>query len=264
MPSRRQVSIFSTLFLVLLVLSLAQLAAGQASVQNGTSGPRIWLQEKNQPLPVQHVAVRPGNGQGMAAADASVLTGLGHSQPVSLTSGDIDQDGFDDLVVGYSAGSGGFISIHRGNIDAFAPQSDASFQAIGRGEFPSPFDLEAQAFSVSVHPDFVALGNFTGSGNNDLVVAAKGGNALYIFPGDGKGNFGKPQTVNLGAGITALAVGQLGHTDTLIAGGARSLTVYVSTPQGLTALASYPVAASVSNILFGDFGDHGPDAAFLS
>src|SRR5215813_4630972 len=200
MPSRRQVSIFSTLFLVLLALSLAQLAAGQASVQNGTSGPRIWLQE-NQPLPVHHTAAQVTNGQGMAAADASVLAGLGHSQPVSLTSGDIDQDGFDDLVVGYSAGSGGFISVHRGNIDAFAPQSDASFQAIGRGEFPSPFDLEAQAFSVSVHPDFVALGDFTGQGQRDLIIAARGSNTLYVFPGDGQGGFGAAQTIGVPGGV---------------------------------------------------------------
>src|SRR5215471_2174238 len=227
------------------------------------SGPRIWLQQ-NQPLPVQHVGVQLSSGQGMALTDASALTGLGQSQPVSMTSGDLDADGFEDLVVGYSSGSGGFISIHRGNIDAFAPQSDASFQAIGRGEFPSPFHLEANTFSVPVHPDFVALGDFTGQGNKDLAVAARGGNVLYIFANDGKGNLGTPQTVNVANGITALATGQLGHTDTLIAGGARALTVYVSTPLGLTALASYAVAAPVSNILFGDLGDPGPDVAFLA
>src|SRR5262249_48654178 len=208
--------------------------------------------------------VQLSSGQGMALTDASALTGLGQSQPVSLTAGDVDQDGVEDLVVVYSGGSGGFISIHRGNIDAFAPQSDASFQAIGRGEFPSPFHLEANTFSVPVHPDFVALGDFTGQGNKDLAVAARGGNVLYIFANDGKGNFGAPQTVNVARGIRALASGQLGRTETLIAGGARSLTVYVYTPQGLTALASYPIAGPVSNILFGDFGDSGPDVAFLS
>jgi len=120
----------------------AAVSPGAPQVSGVTAGPRIWLQE-NQPLPVQHVGVQLSSGQGMALTDASALTGLGQSQPVSLTAGDVDQDGFEDLVVGYSAGSGGFISIHRGNIDAFAPQSDASFQAIGRGEFLAPFHLEA-------------------------------------------------------------------------------------------------------------------------
>ncbi|HEY6251188.1 MAG TPA: hypothetical protein VI685_14610, partial [Candidatus Angelobacter sp.] len=239
---------------------MPSLVAGQAPIQNGSGAsgpPRIWLQQ-NQVLPVQHVGASQGTD---LPAD---LSGLAHAQPVSMVSGDLDADGFEDLVVGYSSGAGGFISIHRGNMDAFAPQSDASFQAIGRGEFPSPFLLEAKTFSVPVHPDFVALGNFTGQGNKDLAVAARGGNVLYVFPNDGKGNFGSPQTVNLAAGVTALAAGRLGHTDTLIAGAARSLTVYVYTPLGLAALASYPVSAPVSNILFGDFGDPGLDVAFLS
>ena len=263
LPSRRLVFVCSVIFLSFLVLNLPLLAAGPAPVQNGPSGPRIWLQE-NQPLPVQHIPVALSNGQGMAVADSSALSGMGQGQPVSMASADLDADGFDDLLVGYSAGAGGFISIHRGNIDAFAPQSDASFQAIGRGQFPSPFLLEARTFSVPVSPDFMALGDFTGSGNRDLAVASKGGSALYIFPGDGKGNFAAPQTVNLAGGVSSLAAGELGHTPVLIVGTSRSLMVYVYSPQGLTALASYPLAAPASNILFGDFGDPGLDVAFLS
>ncbi|HEY6352018.1 MAG TPA: choice-of-anchor D domain-containing protein [Candidatus Angelobacter sp.] len=267
-------TLLSLAFVVAFLSSMAALAQTPASTPtqpvttpgaagNLSSGPRIWLQE-NQVLPVQHVAVGLNNGQGMMAVDAGVLTGLSQSQPVSIASADLDGDGFDDLVVGYGVGSAGFISIHRGNIDAFAPQSNASFQAIGRGEFPSPFHLEAKTFTVPVSPDFMALGNFIGDGNKDLAVAAKGGSMLYIFPGDGKGNFGTPQTVNV-AGVTALAAGELGrsHASTLIVGGTHSLTVYVSTSQGLTKLASYPVGEA-SNILFGDFGDTGPDVAFLA
>jgi hypothetical protein len=76
---------------------------------------------------------------------------------------------------GFSAPGGGALVIHRGNVDAFAPQSAASFQAIGRGQFPSPFLPDAQIISIAVQPDFVAVGNFTGSGHQDLVVAARGG-----------------------------------------------------------------------------------------
>jgi uncharacterized repeat protein (TIGR01451 family) len=168
--------------------------------------------------------------------------------------------------VGYRTGNNGYISIHRGNLDAFAPQSEASFKAIGRGEFPSPFQLEAQTFAVPISPDFVAIGNFIGSGAKDLAVAAKGGNTLLIYPGDGKGGFGDPQTVNVADRVTALDAGEFGssHMQVLAVGGARSVTIYVSLTQGLAALASYPLAAPVSNIVFGDFGDPGVDIAFLS
>lgn len=263
---------FVVLFLFVSMVALGQKSPSQpvspaAPSGSLSSGPRIWLQA-NQPLPVNHVAVGLNNGQGMMAADPSVLVGLSQSQPVSMASADLDGDGLDDLIVGYS---NGFISIQRGNLDAFAPQSTASFHAIERGEFPSPFVLDAKTFSVPLTPDFIALGSFSSSGNKDLAVAAKGGSTLYLFPGDGKGSFGAPQTVKVGGGITALAAGQFGsgHNDSLVVGFSGpgknfSLAVYVATSKGFTASATYVLQAAASNIVFGDFGDAGPDVAFLS
>ncbi|HEY6968146.1 MAG TPA: Ig-like domain repeat protein [Candidatus Angelobacter sp.] len=257
--SCRKAITLSAVILTLLILSIPLVAAGPAPVQNGTtSGPRIWLQE-NQPLPVVHRDVATQSPVAMQGA-----------QPLSMASGDIDADGFEDLLVGYGVSQGGVIAVHRGNIDAFAPQSDASFQAIGRGEFPAPFLLDAQTFAVPVRPDFVALGSFIGSGNLDLVVATRGGNSLYIFPGDGKGNFGDPESISLSGGVTSLAVGQFGgsHQSTLVVGISQgrssSLLLLVASQQGISALGSYPVNGPVSNILFGHFGDSGPDVAFLA
>ncbi|HEY6970090.1 MAG TPA: hypothetical protein VJA94_12860, partial [Candidatus Angelobacter sp.] len=261
-PKKTLLSLASIVILCLSVAALGQsvgssatqLQRSTAPVQNVSSGPRVWLQE-NQPLPVLH---RDAATQSQVAMQGA--------QPLSMTSGDIDGDGFKDLLVGYSTANGGVIAIHRGNIDAFAPQSDTSFQAIGRGEFPSPFHLEAQTIAVPVTPDFLALGDFTGHGNYDLAVAAQGGNTLYVFPGDGQGNFGASQTVSLPDRVSSLAAGQFGssHTPVLIAGGSRSLTVYVPTSQGLSSLASYSLPAPASNILFGEFGDSGRGIAFLS
>jgi CSLREA domain-containing protein/uncharacterized repeat protein (TIGR01451 family) len=242
------------LILVCLALTTSAFAAGPAQAQTAPSGaPRIWLQN-NRPAQVAHV--------GPAAAS------MGTAQPLSMVSVDFDADGVEDLVVGYSTPSGGVLAFHRGNLDAFAPQSDASFQAIARGEFPEPFLPEAQTLTVPVTPDFIAAGDFTGHGNTDLAVAARGGSTIYIYAGDGTGTFSASQTINLPGGVTALAAGAFGSRHlALIVGvsGSQSfLAVYGPGQQGLTPLAAVPVSAPASNLVLGDFGDPGPDAVFLS
>jgi large repetitive protein len=238
---------------------VGQLAV-EALRQGPHSGPVIYLQD-SEGLPVNHVGV----------TTASRSFASGDARPLSMTSGDIDEDGIADLVVGYSVPGGGAIVVHRGNLDAFAPQSQESFQAIGEGRFPSPFLLDARVFSIPITPDFVAVGNFTGADHPDLVVGSRGGNLLYVFPGDGKANFDVPQTLSLTGRVTALAAGDLGYaqqfTDLIVGvsdGQGSFLQVFRGGEQGLTARASYTLRAPVSSIAFGEFGDPGTDAAFLS
>jgi hypothetical protein len=217
-------------------------------------GPKIWLQE-SQSLNVTHV--------GPAAS------GMTAGEPLSMVAADIDYDGVQDLLVGYRTPSGGVVVLHRGNLDAFAPQSEASFQAITNSQFPSPFLPEARTFAVPVTPDFMAVGDFTGHGVTDLAVSARGGSAIYILPGDGKGNFGAGETINLPGGVTALAADRFGKIQSALLVGVSSgrqsfLAVYGRGEKGLTPLAALPLQAPASNILFGEFGDLGPDAALLS
>src|SRR5258708_87080 len=240
-----------------------ELLAAGAPLQAGTQatqGPKIWLQD-NQAVPVTHV--------GPTTAAQALAAGQG--QPLSMTTGDFDGDGIADLLVGYKTPNGFAISVQRGNLDAFAPQSDASFQAIGRGEFPAPFLPQAQVLSVPISPDFIAAGNFAGQGHLDLFVAAKVGNTLYLFQGDGKGGFSAPQVVDLPGGVTALAAGDLGNsaqfTKLIVGVGSTqgfSLQVYSGTDQGLKSLAGFSLAASASSINFGEFEAGRSDAAFLS
>jgi uncharacterized repeat protein (TIGR01451 family) len=254
---------FALAALVLLCLGLiVPLFLPGTSAQ--TMGPRIWLKD-SQSLPVTYT------GAGASAAMSPVSASIVAAQPVAMAQGDFNQDGFTDLAVGFSAGANSFIAIHRGNIDAFAPQSDASFQAIARSEFPSPFLPEAKTFPVPISPDFIAAGDFTGQGGTDLAVAARGGSTIYIFAGDGKGNFTAGQTIPLGGGITSLGAGQLGgiraFSKLLVGVSSRQqtfLAVYGGGQQGMAPLAAFPLSAPATNILFGDFGDIGPDAAFLS
>src|SRR5262249_33134559 len=82
--------------------------------------------------------------------------------------------------------------------------------------------------------------------------------------------FASPQSVNLPGGVTALAAGDFGsaYQPTLVVGVSfaktNTLLVYRGMQQGLTQLAGYSLRAPASNILFGDFGDLGPDIAFLA
>jgi len=225
-----------------------------------TSGPTIWL-DKEKPLAVQFVG------------DPIAVKALGSSdaQPLAMASGDIDADGIDDLAVGYATSNGGVLVVHRGNLDAFAPQSQASFEAIGRGEFPPPFLSQAQAFVVPVRPDFIAVGDFMGHSFPDLAIAARGDSALYVYANDGSGHFNATQTLKLPGGVTALAAGQLGNSPTprdLIVGISdsqqTSLAVYAGGPQGLVQGVKLPLQGPASNILFGNLGDAGTDVVFLA
>ena len=248
--------------IVVFVLQTFALAAPIQVPQAQPTGPRIWLGERQQ-LPMQ-AGGAPAGAAPLAGHAAIAPAG---AQPLSLTTGDVDEDGIADLLVGYS----GHISIQRGNLDAFAPQSDASFQAIAHGQFPAPFLAQSSTLVTPVNPDFMAVGHFTGSGHNDLVIAAKGGTALVVFAGDGKGNFAAPQTVNLPGGVTAMLGGDLGRatgfTQLMVGINGHSgpeLAIFSGSQDGVNPVAAFPLSGAASNLTFGDFGDNGNDLAFLA
>jgi uncharacterized repeat protein (TIGR01451 family) len=249
----------SLTMLAVVLAGLGSYLSAAALQQAPARGPKIWLAD-NQAVPVRPVG--PALAQSVAA---------GQAQTLSMATADVDGDGVADMVAGFSAAGGGNIVIHRGNVDAFAPQSNASFMAIGRGQFPAPFLPDAQVMSIPVRPDFMALGRFTAGGNQDLVVAARGGNSLYVFPGDGKGNFGAPQTFAVSGSITAMAAENLLRSlpySNLVVGTATpksaSLLVFSGSDQGLSSPAIFSLDAAPTNIVFGDFGDSHTDTAFLS
>src|SRR5882724_3778720 len=252
-----------------------------ASPQATARGPKIWLQgtrklqatftgtSKNRTASSANLSDAANLAQNNAAA---MVLGAGQGQPLSIAKGDLDQDGIEDLVVGYATPAGPALTVYRGNLDAFAPQSDASFQAIGRGEFPSPFLPEAHVVTVPVNPDFIVTGNFIPGGFQDIVIAGRGGNALYLLPGDGKGNFGAPQILSIPGTVTSLAAGEFGDSSLgikLFVGTSDpkngfGLSVFNFSDGALSTLGSYHLNGAASNVEFGDFGDSGTDVAFLS
>jgi uncharacterized repeat protein (TIGR01451 family) len=254
---------------MMLVLVLSGVSNQLFALQAQATGPKIWLGER-QILPQQggNAAAGARAGGTHALATSGAVGGVSAiAQPLALTTGDVDEDGIPDLLVGYN----GSISIQRGNIDAFAPQSDASFQAITQGQFPAPFLAQQAMLATPVNPDFIAVGHFTASGHNDLVIGNKGGSALYVFSGDGKGNFAAPQTVSLPGGISVMAGGELGYAlgfNKIVVGinapSGPELAIFSGSKDGLDPVAAFPLSGPASSLNFGDFGDGGTDLAFLA
>jgi hypothetical protein len=253
--------------LAILLLSLclgSAYAVGPAAQAASTAGAaplpsgqvKVWLQAPRAMAP---------RYQGKGAATAALNSGAG--APLALAAGDFDEDGVQDLVVGYATSSGGALAIYRGNLDAFAPQSQASFEAIGRGEFPEPFLSNAHVMDVPATPDFLATGDFNGDGHLDIVMGSRANAALLIFFGDGHGHFTQPLALALPGAVTALAAERIDIHSTV-----ADILVSTSGPKpallvfaGTKLLMSFPMPASVTSFAFGDLDrDQYPDTALVA
>src|ERR1700682_3738273 len=142
--------------------------------------------------------------------ESSVTGALGAAQPLALASADFDGDGMPDLVSGYAAGSGGIITIHRGNVDALWP-----YGAALRNGVPPAFLPDARVFKVPEPPDFIGVGDFDADGLWDIVTAHLGSSSLYFMRGDGHGGFAAPRRIALPGGVTAFTTGEINRADGL-------------------------------------------------
>ena len=231
-----------------------------ASSKSTPGSPHIYLQDA-QVLPVAHSGPK----------QAVKLLSSGAVKPLSLAQGDFQESGIPGLVVGYTAPGGSILAVHRGNLDAFAPQSRASWEAIRDGRFPSPFLLQADVVEVPERPDFLEPGYFSGQGHLDLVLAARKGSRVYVLAGNGHNQFKAPMSIPVSGAITALAVGKLGpntpYTSVLVGVKTTSgylLSIYRGSEAGLVHVASLPVAGEPTQIALGDLnGDGGAGAAIV-
>ena len=188
-------------------------------------------------------------------------------QPLAMASSDFDEDGVPDLVSGYAAPNGGMLTLHRGNVDAIYPNSlDAQRRKAGGTFTDAPFLSPARAFETPQPVDFIGCGDFDADGHWDVVTAARGGNTLYFFLGDGHGNLSAPRQVDLPGRVTALVTGEINRAD-----GLTDIVVAVSGADGPKALVLeamdgalranpvvFPLQAEASALALGQFDDDFP------
>src|SRR5271163_1847291 len=93
------------------------------------------------------------------------------ARPLTMVSGDFDEDGVNDLAVGYGLEEGGSIALFRGNPDAMAPRSSASWLTAGRHEDVEAFRQQSNAVPVKMLPSLMVSADVNGDGHLDLVYA---------------------------------------------------------------------------------------------
>jgi hypothetical protein len=114
-----------------------------------------------------------GNGDGTLDAPVQVDMGSTSSSSTStVSSGDLDQDGLDELAVTYSYGSTAYARIVRGSLDGSFTALPALSLGSNYSSLPSPG----------------VLADATGDGVLDLVVANVD-NRVAVLPGNGDGTF---------------------------------------------------------------------------
>ncbi len=129
----------------------------------------------------REVTVLRGAGDGTFAPAGSLSVA---SAPIDLASGDLDRDGWEDLVIACQS-----------SVDVFRGQPDGGF-------------LRATPTSLPVSPVQLVMGDWNRDGLGDVAMTTTG-NAVYVLLGTGAGRLGPITELPLGVGGQHLASGDL-------------------------------------------------------
>lgn len=135
------------------------------------------------------------------------------------------------------------------------------FLALACACAPAPLQAESfqwSTFPTGVDPQGVTLSDFDLDGNQDLAVAVRGGDRVWVYPGIGDGTFGPSKRYDTGAFPYRVATGDIdgdGYDDLVVAGrDADSARILLSEgtgefgPNGDVALGTEP-----TSVVLGDF-----------
>lgn len=211
-----------------------------------------------------NISVLLGNGDGTFQAQQ---TFAGVVEPASVAIGDVTEDGVPDVVIaGLAAGIGApALSVLLGNgdgtfqaqriLDVPGPLSHVTLGDLNNdGDLDLPFAnfgvgvnsvtvlfgdgngnfSNAQTFDVGSRPTSIAIGDLTGDGALDLVVANAASADVSVLLGDGNGDFPTQQTFAVGPEPLSVAVGDLsgnGVLDVVTSNaGSNSISVLLGNP----------------------------------
>ncbi len=190
----------------------------------------------------------------------------GNSTPLSMAGGDLDGDAVDDMAVGFATPSGGLLAIHHGNIDAFAPQTDASFRGIARGEYAAPYLPQADLVEIADRPDFLAHGDLIGKAGSALAAASRGGQTIHILSRGDTGAIEEVQTLTVSGSITGMDVHQLSTAKfSQLTVGVKTasgphLVIYTGSHAGVSETGNFVLASDATSFVSGNLdGDPVPD-----
>ena len=194
----------------------------------------------------------PASAQAAQVFATAQSFGAGDS-PSSVAVGDFNGDSKPDLAVAnapiYTSDTSG-VSVLLGN---------------GGGKFGPP-----QRFSAGGRPTSVAVGDFNGDSDLDLVVANATSDNVSLLLGDGAGGFGAAHNFGTGVGPRSVAVGDFnGDSDPdLAVGNSNSNNVSVLLGDGaggFGAAQNYGAGTAPFSVAAGDFnGDSHPDLAIAN
>ncbi|HEX8566427.1 MAG TPA: right-handed parallel beta-helix repeat-containing protein [Pyrinomonadaceae bacterium] len=198
----------TALFCILTVLvGLTWIASGVNSQNAAAVEPENSVQIASAKAQGSETLKRYGALKVSASGDQSEAAG----SPRAALAADFDADGFNDLLVAHN----NRLVLHRGDINAFAPQTQEAWEAIRDGRFVSPFERKTRSTNVPAAADFILSGDFNRDARLDAAFAARGDNVLYVLLGDGTGNFPNMLRIETAGAITALASGDVNRADGL-------------------------------------------------
>ena len=142
------------------------------------------------------VSVLLGNGDGSFQAEVNYSAGGG---PLSLAIGDLNGDGDPDLAV---ANEGMPWTDLPGNVSVLLGKGDGTFQS-------------AANYSAGREPVSVAIDDFNGDDNLDLVVANQDSDNVSVLLGKGDGTFQSAVNYDAGDRPSSVAIGDLNGDDNL-------------------------------------------------
>jgi len=176
--------------------------------------------------PTTFVSVLLGNGEGSFQVARTFSVG---NIPVSLAVGDLNGDGWLDLVVANSLFGNGSVSVLLGNGDgSFQPARNfpagSSAVSLSLGDFNGDGWLDVVVSNVGVFlgngdgtlqpprsfagaGNFVVVGDFDGDGRLDLALAHYSSNYVSVLLGIGDGSFQLPRNFGVRSGPVSVAVG---------------------------------------------------------